>query len=155
MSAKSLSKTQGDRRVARERSFRSYFDQSIQIKLDLGNIIFQRSLIFTGKVLDDPKFLYSEKTPDGLLAVSEQFSNGYKEGYRIIPKGFEQNLLCGVADRRNRCLGLGIIKEIDFAGRRICLLTPVSEQRIRVIQFGDSYISPEGYEIGRRRPGSF
>jgi polynucleotide 5'-hydroxyl-kinase GRC3/NOL9 len=74
---------------------------------------------------------------------------------RIITAGFERNLICGVADRRNRCQGLGIIKEIDFLERTVTLTTPVPAEEIRVVQFGDFYLGLDGVELGRKAPGSF
>ena len=59
----------------------------------------------------------------------------------------ERNLLSGIADASGRCLGLGIIERIDFARRTIVLSTPVERDRVRIVQFGDLYVTPEGGEL--------
>jgi polynucleotide 5'-hydroxyl-kinase GRC3/NOL9 len=70
------------------------------------------------------------------------------------PPGFERNLLCGVADGHGRGAGLAIIDAIDFARRSIALITPVAPRRIRLVQFGDLYIAPDGRQLGQApRPG--
>ncbi|HEY7490357.1 MAG TPA: Clp1/GlmU family protein [Candidatus Tectomicrobia bacterium] len=68
---------------------------------------------------------------------------------RDVPTGFTQHLLCGVADRRNKGLGLAIIIELDWSRGTIVLLTPVAAESIRIIQGGDLYLTPDGYELGR------
>jgi polynucleotide 5'-hydroxyl-kinase GRC3/NOL9 len=68
---------------------------------------------------------------------------------RVLPAGFERNLLCGLADTTGRGLGLAILERLDFAQRTPSLLTPVARDAIRVVQFGDLYVSPDGRELGR------
>ena len=67
---------------------------------------------------------------------------------KIIASGFERNLLCGIADATGRCLGLGIIEGIDLARRTIALTTPVERPRVRIVQFGDTYVTSDGSELG-------
>jgi len=67
----------------------------------------------------------------------------------VLPSGFERNLLCGIADATGRCLGLAIIERIDFAGSTIALTTPVARDKVRIVQFGDIYVTPEGGELGQ------
>jgi len=67
-----------------------------------------------------------------------------------VPAGLGRNLLCGVADRRNKGLGLTLITGIDWAQGTLSLLTPVPPEHIRIIQGGDLYLTPDGCELGRR-----
>jgi polynucleotide 5'-hydroxyl-kinase GRC3/NOL9 len=69
---------------------------------------------------------------------------------RDVPNGFEQHLLCGVADRRNKGLGLAIITGLNWSRGTIALLTPVPAESIRIIQGGDLYLTPDGCELGHR-----
>jgi polynucleotide 5'-kinase involved in rRNA processing len=64
-------------------------------------------------------------------------------------------LLCGVADKTGSCLGLGIVSGIDFTRRSLALFTPVSRQRIRIVQFGDMYVDRRGRELHLGRLGHF
>jgi polynucleotide 5'-hydroxyl-kinase GRC3/NOL9 len=67
-----------------------------------------------------------------------------------VPAGFDRNLLCGVADRRNKGLGLALITGIDWDQGCISLCTPVPAAHIRIIQGGDLYLTPDGCEVGRK-----
>ena len=69
---------------------------------------------------------------------------------REVPTGFAPHLLCGVADRRNRGLGLAIITGLDWSQGMLSLLTPVPAESIQVIQGGDLYLTPDGRELDRR-----
>jgi hypothetical protein len=76
-----------------------------------------------------------------------------KPNIKEIPKGFEKNLLCGVADSESKGVGLAILREFDFRGNKISLLTPVPREKIKVVQPGDLYLSRDGTELTRGRPG--
>jgi translation initiation factor IF-3 len=49
-------------------------------------------------------------------------------------------------------LGLALLQHINFASETMSLLTPVAAERIRIIQCGEFYVSPEGQELARRAP---
>lgn len=146
-------KTVEDRRRAREAAFRRYFQPASEITLKLGTVVFQRSLLFTGTPSEDDRCRYSERTSEGVISVAQRDTRRPNQIH--IREGFERNLLCGLADPRGDGLGLGIIRKIDFSEKGITLLTPVPAERIRVIQFGDLYLTPEGVELRRRRSGEF
>jgi polynucleotide 5'-kinase involved in rRNA processing len=78
---------------------------------------------------------------DGLISDAEIV--------RSIKPGFERNLLCGVADQRNRGVGLALIESIDFNRRAIVLISPVSAGQVRVLQLGDLSIGRDGRELGQ------
>jgi polynucleotide 5'-hydroxyl-kinase GRC3/NOL9 len=67
-----------------------------------------------------------------------------------VPGGVSKDLLCGVADRRNRGRGLALITGIDWQQDTIALRTPVPAEDIRILQAGDLYLTPEGCELGRK-----
>ena len=56
-------------------------------------------------------------------------------------------MLCGLADKRGEFLGLGILKDIDYQHRTVQLLSRIAKHRIKVLQFGDMYLEPEGKEL--------
>jgi polynucleotide 5'-kinase involved in rRNA processing len=122
--------------------------------LEIDKLVFRHSLLFNGRPVEGTGLLYCEKSAEGLVAVTGRRMQ--KEAHtRVVPAGFEENLLCAVGDRSGNVLGLAIIRRIDFAERRITFTTPVQSERITTVQFGDIYVSPEGEELGRRRPGEF
>jgi len=69
-----------------------------------------------------------------------------KEEVIILPYGFEKGLLTGIFDPRGRFLGLGIIKEFNYARRTIEVLTPVNEE-IGMLAIGNVKIDESGREI--------
>ena len=150
-SACATSKTPEQRRAARERAFGAYFAAAHTVELALRQVIFQRSLLFTGRKLEHEAFLYAEHTPEGLLAIATEEQDDIP-GVRVLPAGFERHLLCGVAGRRNQGLGLAIVMHIDFARETIALHTPVPVEQIKVVQFGTLYVNTAGGELGSRVP---
>jgi polynucleotide 5'-hydroxyl-kinase GRC3/NOL9 len=154
-SDRAVSKTPEQRRAARERAFNSYFRKAGLVTLDIRKVIFQRSLLFNGIPVATHDFLHLEKTWEGTLAVSQGAQGRQDLGSILIEPGFEENLLCGTANRANFGTGLAIIRSIDFTTRAISLITPVAPEKIKIIQFGDSYLASDGRELDRKRPGSF
>jgi polynucleotide 5'-hydroxyl-kinase GRC3/NOL9 len=104
-------------------------------------------LLFNGKPIEIDGAIHAEQSSEGILVVGTPATP--RPGSKILPLGFERNLLCGVADATSRCLGLGIIEHIDFAGHSIALTTAVERDRVRIVQFGDVYVTPEGGELGQ------
>ena len=68
---------------------------------------------------------------------------------KVLPAGFERDLLELIADATGRCLGLGLIEHINFVGHIILLTTPVRRTMTRIAQFGDVYVARESGERGQ------
>jgi polynucleotide 5'-hydroxyl-kinase GRC3/NOL9 len=69
---------------------------------------------------------------------------------RYVPRDEELHVLCGVADRRNRGVGLAIIMGRQAPSDTLSLLTPVPARLIHIVQYGDLSLTPEGHELDRR-----
>lgn len=140
-----------ERYLARKNAFAAYFDTASRFALSLDKLIFQRSLLFTGDPITLADTLYAERTAEGVVAVSE---NPPADGdvVKWLKPGFERSLLCGVADERGNGLGLAIVESIDFARRTVTVLSPVPVEWLRVLQWGDLYISRDGRELGSVGP---
>ena len=151
-SLRAVSKTSQQRKEARERAFGAYFASAREVCLALRRVVMQRSLLFTGKRLSSPGEHYAEQTAEGVIAIDKNPAG--REGARatVLPAGFERNLLCGVAGRRNQGLGLAIIERINFTNDSLTLLTPVPAVDIHVVQFGNMYLTPDGQELGAKPP---
>jgi polynucleotide 5'-hydroxyl-kinase GRC3/NOL9 len=147
-SRKARPRDRWERDLARERAFAAYFAHAQRFELKLDEFIFQRSLLFTGEPIEIPGAIYAERTVEGVVAVSEGPISGTGIVKSIKP-GFERNLLCGVADQRNRGVGLALIQSIDFERRAIVLISPVPAEQVRVLQLGDVYVGPDGRELGQ------
>ena len=141
-----MSKSRDQRRAAREQAFRAYFQDARAVVLDLKGLVMQRCLLFTGRRFEDPRFLYAEQTSEGIIGVAAASPPVEQAGVQVLPAGFEQNRLCGLADRHGRGLGLAIVVALDFSKETIALLTPVPLQAIKILQFGSLYLDADGRE---------
>lgn len=124
-------------------SYARHFAGAVRMELALDALIFQRTLLFSGSPVTQEGAIHAERTAEGLLTV------GAPADTKVLPAGFEKNLLCGVADETGRCRGLGIIETIDFTKRAIALITPVKSEQVRIVQFGDQCVKPDGSELGQ------
>lgn len=143
------------RRRAREEAFQAHFQGASEIELKLDRVIVQRSSLFNGTPVVDPRFLYAERLPDGLIAVAGEGIQDASERVQVLPPNFADQLLCGVADNVADCLGLALCSGINFARRSLMLYTPVPKHRIRIVQFGDLYLDRNGHELHLGRLGQF
>ena len=135
------------RKHTREQLFKSYFSRASLITLNITQLTIQRLPLFCGKPYEDPRFLYAEQLPDGISAVTrDQYPQKY-HGVYTLPVDFERDLLCALANRRGVFLGLCIVKHIDYRKQSITLLTPVTKRQIKIVQFGDMYVTPDGKEL--------
>lgn len=149
---KAVSRTEEERRRAREAAFSEYFRSAAEIEPEIDDLIFQRCRIFNGKPVENSDFMYCEESEEGLLAVTGRKLPSTRR-LMVVRPGFEENLLCGVADAKGAGLGLAIIRRIDFRKRTIRLVSPVRRERIEIIQFGDMYVNADGKALGVRKPG--
>jgi polynucleotide 5'-hydroxyl-kinase GRC3/NOL9 len=133
----------------RRQSYGRHFAGAVLQELAVDSLIFQRALLFAGKPIGIEGALHAEKSSEGILIVGVPSAAVAPRDSKLLPPGFERNLLCGIADVTGRCLGLGIIERIDFAARTIVLTTPVERDKVRIVQFGDVYVTPEGGELGQ------
>ena len=102
------------RRRLREEAFRAHFQGARELELGLGEFIAQRSGLFNGKPVADPRFVYAEQLPDGLIAVADEAPPPALERAQVLPRHFADQLLAGVANGAGDCLGLAIVRSIDF-----------------------------------------
>jgi polynucleotide 5'-hydroxyl-kinase GRC3/NOL9 len=154
VSAKATARTRDERRLAREAAFYEYLQSAVEVEVGLDKLIFQRSRIFNGTPIQNPDFVYCEESTEGTLVVTGG-NLPQRPKLTVVRPGFEENLLCGVADANGAGLGLAIIRKIDFPERRIRLLSAVDPGRIEILQFGDIYVNADGKELGSRKPGGF
>jgi polynucleotide 5'-hydroxyl-kinase GRC3/NOL9 len=146
-SRKARPRDRWERDRARERAFAAYFEAARPLETGLDEIVFQRSLLFTGDPLAVAGALYAERTAEGVVAVAETLPAGTEIAKWLKP-GFERNLLCGVADAGNGGVGLALLERIDFDRRTVSLVSPVPAEKLRVLQLGDLYVGRDGRELG-------
>jgi polynucleotide 5'-hydroxyl-kinase GRC3/NOL9 len=146
-SRKAHGKDDCERIEMRRRSYARHFAGAASLELPLESLIFQRTLLFAGKPIELEGAVHAESSSEGILIVGAPVAP--PPDSKLLPAGFERNLLSGLADLTGHCLGLGIIERIDFATRTIALTTVVERDKIRIVQFGDLYVTPEGGELGQ------
>jgi polynucleotide 5'-hydroxyl-kinase GRC3/NOL9 len=129
----------------RRRSYARHFAGAALLEFSLKALIIQRTLLFAGEPVEVEGATHAERSAEGILIVGAPVAP--PPDSKLLPLGFERNLLCGLADATGQCLGLGIIDRIDFAGSTIALTTPVERDKVRIVQFGDLYVTPEGGEL--------
>jgi polynucleotide 5'-hydroxyl-kinase GRC3/NOL9 len=146
-SRKAHGKDDHDRIEVRRLAYARHFAGASLLELPLDPLVFQRTLLFGGKLTELDGAIYAERSAEGLVIVG--MPTAPPPGSKVLPSGFERNLLCGIADAAGRCLGLGIIERIDFTRRMISLTTPVERGKVSIVQFGDVYVTPQGGELGQ------
>jgi polynucleotide 5'-hydroxyl-kinase GRC3/NOL9 len=146
-SRKAHAKDDYEKIEVRRRSYARHFTGASLLELPLTSLIFQRTLLFSGMPFELEGAIYAERNSEGILVIGAPIAPPADS--KVLPSGFERNLLCGIADATGRCLGLSIIDHIDFAGGTIALTTAVERDKLRIVQFGDVYVTPEGGELGQ------
>ena len=131
----------------RREAYARHFAGAASAEFPLASLIFQRTALLSGHAIALEGALYAERSSEGILIVGAPTAP--PPDSKLLPAGFERNLLCGVADSTGCCLGLGIVDSIDFAKATITLTTPVERDKIRIVQFGDLYLTPQGGELGQ------
>ena len=146
-SRKAHGKDDYEKIAVRRQSYARHFFCAASLQLSLESVLFQRTLLFTGEPIEIEGAIHAEQSSEGILIVGAP--DRQPPNSKILPLGFERNLLCGIADGTGRCLGLGIIERIDFTSCTIALTTAVQGAKVRIVQFGDVYVTPEGGELGQ------
>ena len=153
-SAQAMSKPRAARQSLRRHAFRAHFANGSHVVLERKRVAVQRARVFVGEPFEDARFVYAERTAEGIVAIGDA-SVSLEREWRLLAPDFADNLLCGVLNAAGDCCGLGIIERIDFTHDRLHLFTPVSAGEIGALQFGDLYVNRHGQELRRKRPGMF
>ena len=104
--------------------------------------------------------VHAELAADRLFLVTD---GGYDESSLLAAREFcavrevvvyqrseLDHLLVGLNNDRNLCLGLGILREIDFREMMIRVITPLKDvAQVRYLSLGSLKVSPAGMELGR------
>lgn len=156
-----------ERREIRFEKWKAYFSGSRLVEFSLSDVAVTGTSLFNGRPLEE-----SEKTllsralrwlvlagweRDGHYTVVKADEENFQRGYRSIHAvDFEKlsNLLVGLIDGDGLCLGLGILKWVNFSNGTLQLLTPLSEEalsEVREIRFGRMRVLETGEELALLR----
>ena len=113
----------------------------------LSNIL--QSIVVHAELCSDRLFLIIE----GDYAENELYTA--KERYNVrevmaVKRSELDYLLVGLNDDRNRCLGLGIVRDIDLRELSVRVVTPVRDVSVvRNLSLGSLRVNPAGGELGQ------
>ncbi|RMH56446.1 MAG: hypothetical protein D6679_09210 [Candidatus Hydrogenedentota bacterium] len=156
-----------ERKLLREEISRRYMKNARTITIR--GFFTARAYYGTGQVSQPPVpvpgLLHAERLSgwEGWLLVTKKpirnparLSERLKSRIMNIVAGSERNVMVGLLDARDRCLGIGSLQSLDYARRIARIVTPVRNKKaICTIQFSSLRLDPKGYEAGFVTPGSF
>ncbi|WP_461864538.1 Clp1/GlmU family protein [Thermococcus sp.] len=163
VSEKALSHSRVERRSIRREKWRRYFRNSQIHTISLSEYEISGTSMFHGVEINPEEKELFEKLHGWIIF------GGWKDGRYVIVKGgidmkgLEKNtihcidlerlsnIIVGFLDREGFCLGLGILKLINFREKKAEVLTPLSRGELEKaveIRFGRIRVREDGEELG-------
>ncbi|ACV25223.1 GTPase or GTP-binding protein-like protein [Methanocaldococcus fervens AG86] len=155
-----------ERREIRVEKWKQYFKNSKIYVIGFNEVFISGSRVFQGeKISEDERYLlesifkwkvlYGSKCEGRYTIIKKDLINIPKQIdknvlYYIEPERFN-NLIVGLIDEEGFCIGLGILKSIDFENERLEILSPISEdeiKNIKEIRIGRIKVDENGEELG-------
>jgi len=164
-----------ERRRRREGRFAAYFHSAGEIRVDFSGLAIQGGGWLSGEPLEgvslsyaeeclEAEVLWGERTAEGAFFIVQGTASRFGERslaesfggeIKVVEKAFLENLLVGLLDQEGEDLGLGMIREIDFAKKKMLLFSPIARsEHIGGLRLGNIRITPSGEELGGL-PASF
>ncbi len=168
----------GDRRALRERAFYNYFNKRgvVSHTVSLDEVVVVGSFMGSGRAapqevvrvveaMANSRVEYCELSEDSVVVVLEErpssrdFYANIREAFkdkavRVVVKGFERGLVVGLMGKGGDFLDVGVLKGIDFKGRRATLVTPLkSLKEVRAMKLGCVRLGDEYQEVEKLEPG--
>ncbi|AAL80236.1 polyhydroxyalkanoate depolymerase [Pyrococcus furiosus DSM 3638] len=164
VSENARSYSRSERRQIRQEKWRKYFENAKIVSFSLENVVVTGTSLFQGSDIREEEKSLLERLFKWVILHGRRIGDKYfvvkadvAEVPRVVDKNvvryfdFEKlsNLLVGLLNEEGLCLGVGIIKGINFGEKRIDILTPVSEiENVREIRFGRIRVREDGEELG-------
>jgi len=167
-----------DRRALRERAFYNYFSKRGMVShtVSLDDVAVVGSFLGSGyaapqevvsviESMANSRVEYCELSQDFVVIVLEErpssrdFYANVKEAFkdrtvRVVVKGFERGLVVGLMGERGEFLDVGVLKGLDFKGRKAAVATPLkSVEGVRALKLGCVRLGEEYQEVERLEPG--
>lgn len=155
-----------ERREIRRKKWRTYFKNSKSYLLNLNEYHISGTSLFRGEEMGEEEkrlleslfkwlIIYGVKTGGRYFVVKVDLVNFPRQVDRntLHYIDFERlsNLIVGLIDDKGFCVGLGILKAINFKEKTIEVLTPLPEDgmgKVREIRFGRIRVREDGEELG-------
>jgi len=158
--------TREERRNIRREKWKKYFENSREYVLDLRKFYISGTLMFQGRELSEEERSILENLFRWIVFHGRKIIDKYfvvKADVGTFPRNFDKNtmkavdlenlsnLLVGFIDRNGFCLGLGILKLINFKELKAHVVTPLTEAELSnavEIRFGRIRVREDGEELG-------
>ena len=154
-----------ERREVRFEKWRAYFSGASLLEVDLNAVQVTGTSLFSGKPLGEgEKALLAEIFKWVVLAGwkgdrytvvkadSENMPRHYSRALHAVDFEKLGNLLVGLIDGNGLCIGVGILKWINFSAKTAQVLTPVdSLEDVAELRFGRMRVLETGEELGLLR----
>jgi len=167
-----------DRRALRERAFYNYFSKRgvVSHTMSLDDVAVVGSFMGSGRAapqevvniieaMANSRVEHCELSQDSVVIVLENrpslrdFYTSVREAFkdkavRVLVKGFESGLVVGLMGERGEFLDVGVLKSLDFKGRRAAVATPLkSVEGVKALKLGCVRLGEEYREVERLEPG--
>ncbi|MFA4641192.1 Clp1/GlmU family protein [Pyrococcus kukulkanii] len=154
--------SRAERRAIRREKWRKYFENAKLRVFELSNVAVTGTSLFQGKPISEREKSLLERLFKWVVIHGRRIGDKYfivkadvVEGPRNIDKNVLRfldftklsNILVGLINKEGFCLGVGILKGINFAEGKIELLTPV-EEPVAELRFGRIRVREDGEELG-------
>ncbi|MDN5321043.1 MAG: polynucleotide 5-hydroxyl-kinase [Thermococcaceae archaeon] len=158
--------TREERRQIRKEKWKRYFENSREYILDLKRLHISGTMMFQGKEISEEEKGLLESLFRWLVFHGRKIAGKYfvvKADAGSFPRNFDRNsmnavdfenlsnLIVGLIDKKGFCLGLGILKLINFKELKAHVLTPLDENELKnavEIRFGRIRVREDGEELG-------
>ncbi|WP_202795447.1 Clp1/GlmU family protein [Thermococcus barophilus] len=155
-----------ERREIRKEKWKKYFRDSKSYTVNLNHFIISGTQLFQGEDINENEksllealfkwlIIHGRKIGGKYLIVKVDTSNIPRQVDKNVLQyiDFEKlsNLLLGMIDKDGFCVGLGILKFVNFRDMKAEILTPLDEEtikEIREIRFGRVRVREDGEELG-------
>ncbi|NJE12742.1 Clp1/GlmU family protein [Thermococcus sp. LS2] len=155
-----------ERREIRKEKWREYFKDSKTYTIDLSQLIISGTQLFQGEEINENEksllealfkwlIIHGRKIGEKYFVIKADVANIPRQVDKNVLQYFDfeklSNLVLGLIDRDGFCLGLGILKFINFRDMRAEILTPLDEEtmkNVREIRFGRIRVREDGEELG-------
>ncbi|AEH25318.1 hypothetical protein PYCH_16520 [Pyrococcus yayanosii CH1] len=166
VSDKARSYSRGERRDMRREKWRAYFRGVRPITLDLSKFVITGTSLFQGRPLSEEEkgllegifkwlILHGRKVGGRYFIVKADVGEGPRSVDRNVLRYIDfdrlSNILLGLIDEDGFCLGLGILKLLNFGDMKAEILTPLDDgelARVKEIRFGRMRVREDGEELG-------
>jgi len=156
-----------ERREIRFEKWKAYFSSSRLVEFDTAEVAVTGTSLFNGRPLDERErtllsrvfrwLLLAGWENEGRYTVVKADEDSFPRGYRSVHAvDFEKlnNLLVGLIDKNGLCIGLGILKWVNFSSGLLQVLTPLSDEdvsEVAEVRFGRMRVLETGEELGLLR----